>query len=63
MELIKGQIDEIEWYKGYKIVFEHNLNILEGTNNLFTVCEMGRIFEAPIENVRKQIDYMFEKYG
>lgn len=62
-KLIKGQFDEIETYRGFKIVFEHDLNIFERTDNLYTVCGMGRVFQGPIENVRKCIDYMFKKYG
>jgi hypothetical protein len=63
MKLVKGQIDEIETYRGYKIVFEHSLNIFEGTTNLYTICRMGRCCQGTIQDVKDFIDYMFEKYS
>ena len=62
VKLIKGKIDEIETYRNYKIVFDHSLNIFEKSENIYTICKMGRVCEGPIENVRTFIDWMYEKF-
>ena len=67
MKYIKGTIENIEIYRKYKIVIEHNLNIFEKTkdsdNPIYTICGMGRCFQGKIEDVRKFIDNMYIKYG
>ena len=64
---IKGKIEEIETYRGYKIVIEHNLNIFEKVKNdehpIYTICKMGRCFQGELSDVKKFIDDMFIKYG
>jgi hypothetical protein len=57
------EIKYIETYRGYKIVFDTSWNEWNKTNNLYTVCGLGRDFDGPIENVRAKIDMMFEKYN
>ena len=64
---IKGKIEKIETYRGYKIVIEHNLNMFEKVKDeddpIYTICGMGRCFQGKIEDVRKFMDEMFIKYG
>ncbi len=64
---IKGKIEEIETYRNYKIVIEHNLNIFEKVKDdeysIYTICKMGRCYQGTIENVRTFIDDMFKKYS
>ena len=63
----KGKIESIEWYRGYQIVIEHNLNIYENINfdehPIYTICKLGRCVQGTIEQVRNFIDYMFEVYN
>ncbi len=67
MEYIKGTIENIETYREYKIVIEHNLNIFEkikdSDNPIYTICGMGRCYQGEIKDVRKFIDDMYIKYG
>lgn len=67
MKYIKGKIEDIEIYREYRIVIEHNLNILENTKDneypIYTICKMGRIFQGTINDVKKFIDNMFIEYG
>lgn len=62
----KGKIEDIEIYKGYKIVIEHDLNIFEKTKvsdyPIYTICKMGRCFQGTLEETKCFIDYMFQKY-
>jgi len=62
----KGTIQEVETYRDFRIVIEHNLNILENTKEkdypIYTICGMGRCYQGTIEGVREFIDYMYEKY-
>jgi len=64
---IKGKIEEIEIYRNYKIVIEHNLNIFEKVKDdefpIYTICKMGRCYQGTIEEVRTFIDDMFKKYN
>lgn len=64
---IKGKIEEIETYRDFKIVIEHNLNIFEKTKDeeepIYTICGMGRCYQGKIEDVRIFIDNMYIKYG
>jgi hypothetical protein len=63
----KGKIEEVETYRGYKIVIEHNLNIFENITDdespIYTICKMGRCVNGEILDVRKFIDNMFVEYG
>lgn len=63
----KGKIEDIEIYRGYKIVIEHSLNIFEKTKDtdypIYTICKMGRCFQGTLEDVRKFIDDMYINYG
>lgn len=63
----KDEIQEIEIYRDYKIVIEHNLNIFENIKDsehpIYTICGLGRIFKGNIEGVRKFIDDMYGKYS
>ena len=67
MIFTEGKIEEIETYRGYKIVIEHNLNIFEKTKEedfpIYTICKMGRCFQGTVEDTKKFIDDMFLKYG
>ena len=67
MKYVEGKLEEVETYRGYKIIIEHNLNIYEQTKEeqhpIYTICKMGRCFQGAIEEVRKFIDNMFLEYG
>jgi hypothetical protein len=64
---IKGKIEEVEIYKDYKIVIEHNLNLFEKVKDdelpIYTICGMGRCFQGELSDVKKFMDEMFIKYG
>ena len=66
MKYTKDIIEDVETYKGYKIVIEHNLNIFENVKEtddpIYTICRMGRCFQGTIEDTKKFIDDMFLKY-
>jgi hypothetical protein len=67
MKYIRGKIEDVEIYRGYKIVIEHNLNIFENVKEtdppIYTVCKLGRSVQGTIEDVKIFMDQMFEKYG
>ena len=67
MEYTLGKLEDIETYREYKIVIEHNLNIYEKVKPedypIYTICGMGRCFQGKIEDVRTFIDNIYEKYG
>jgi len=67
MKYIKGKIEDIEVYRGYRIVIEHNLNIMEKTKDteypIYTICKMGRSFQGTVNDVKEFIDDMFIKYS
>ena len=67
MEFVKGKTENVEEYRGYKIVIEHSLNIFEGVKDedhlIYTICGMGRMFQGTIRDTRKFIDDMIYKYG
>jgi len=62
-----GKIETVESYRDFNIVIEHNMNIFEKTTEsdypIFTICGLGRMYQGPIEEVRKFIDDMIEKYS
>jgi len=63
----KGKIENIDTYKGYRIVIEHSLNIFENTKEneypIYTILGMGRRYQGNIKSVKRFIDNMFLKYG
>ena len=63
----EGKIDEIETYKGFSIVIEHNLHILRNVKEteypIYTICKLGRSFQGEINNVKKFIDDMLIEYS
>jgi len=67
MKFTQGIIQEVELYRGYKIVIEHNLNLFENisddTSPIYTIQRMGRCLQGSIEDVRQFIDKMFAEYG
>jgi metal-sulfur cluster biosynthetic enzyme len=64
---VKGKIEEIETYRDYKIVIEHNLNIFENVKDnefpIYTICGMGRCYQGELNDVKKFMDTMFIKYS
>lgn len=67
MKFIEGKFEQVETYRGFKIVIEHNLNIFEKVSEdshpIYTICGLGRCFQGTIEETRTFIDEMYEKYG
>ena len=63
----KGKIEHIEVYKDFKIVIEHNLNLVQKTTEtdypIYTICKLGRTYQGTIENVRQFIDEMIRNYS
>lgn len=59
-------IEEVEVYRGHKIVIEHSLNAYHGVKEsdhpIYTICGLGRTYQGTIEQVRNFIDEMYEKY-
>lgn len=66
MKYTEGIIEDIETYRGHKIVIEHNLNIFEKTKEedypIYTICGMGRLFQGTLEDCKIFIDNMLEEY-
>jgi len=60
-------IENIETYKGYRIVIEHDLNIWENIKDneypIYTIMGMGRCYQGSVKSVKYFIDNMFLKYG
>lgn len=67
MKFTKGKIEEVETYRGYTIVIKHDMNIFEKIKRydypIYTICDTGWCQQGTIEDVRKFIDYMLEKWG
>ena len=67
MKYTKGKIEDVEVYKDFKIVIEHNMNIFEKVKEddlpIYTICGLGRIYQGELEDVRKFVDDMIEKYS
>jgi len=67
MKYESGKIETIETYRDFHIVIEHNMNIFEKTTEsdypIYTIRGLGRMYQGPIEDVRKFIDNMIEKYS
>lgn len=67
MKFEKGKFEEIEKYRDFKIVIEHDLNIFEKVKEtdapIYTICKLGRCYQGDIIGVRKFIDDMYKKYS
>ncbi len=67
MEYKEGLIEQIDIYRSFRIVIEHNLNIFEGIKNddcsIYTICGTGRTFQGTTEEVMEYVDVLIDKYS
>ncbi len=66
MKFVKGTIEDIETYRDFKIVIEHNLNLNENVKEedypIYTICGLGRCFQGELKDVRIFIDNMYKHH-